>query len=272
MEWEICASRGGNVVQKGTIRLQQVRRWPTLRARIPIEIPLPQDEGSFDLRFRLGENGSIAAGIDRSDSGARRPGACRHEPKVARYAGRSISIRATRTNIAGIERGSKARYGRGRITCGAASPRRPICAAENRQGRIPTVNWMAYRLELKHPQRPHRLVIEAGDQRRCIRRHQRAGTERTGRWPLPPRFGRRGRPIVGDQHRRNPARLRRRVVRRQVLFWPRVREPVLLMHDMGTGRRIEVANVEVHELAHWRGTGISPAASPVSTNGWSGLT
>ncbi len=59
VDWEIHASRGGNTVQQGTIRLNQGAS-PTNPPRIPIEIPLPHDEGSFDLRFHLGENSSSA--------------------------------------------------------------------------------------------------------------------------------------------------------------------------------------------------------------------
>jgi len=37
--------------------------------------------------------------------------------------------------------------------------------------------------------------------------------------------------------------------RHEIVFWPRVSEPILLLHDMGTNRGVDVSEVEVHELA-----------------------
>jgi hypothetical protein len=57
LEWEILASRSSRIVSKGSAPLPQAA-YQTTRPRIPIEFPLPEEEGPFDLRFRVHANAS----------------------------------------------------------------------------------------------------------------------------------------------------------------------------------------------------------------------
>ncbi|HEX4071509.1 MAG TPA: family 10 glycosylhydrolase, partial [Planctomycetaceae bacterium] len=255
VDWEIRASRGGNAVQQGTIRLNQGAR-PTHPPRIPIEITLPHDEGTFDLRFRLGESSPSAAEstvqilvlADRAPEDTNRVS---HDTLVDQFRP------GDRTTSREIGRGVKMRKGADNHPR-RRNPASPICKAAETAGSVPTVHWVAYRLELQHPQRLHRLVINAATN----------GGESIGISLLEPNgpacfaldSGVAAGPSLEISTDRDPAGASTHV-RRQVLFWPHVREPVLLIHDAGTGRPIEIAHVEVHELATPQIHKIAQAAS-----------
>ncbi len=57
LEWEIGSVRTGRRVSNGTAPCPEARG-QRVRSKVPVEITLPDDEGSFDLRFRLKENAS----------------------------------------------------------------------------------------------------------------------------------------------------------------------------------------------------------------------
>ncbi len=256
VDWEIRASRSGNVLQKGTIRLQQGAR-PTNPARIPIELPLPQEEGSYDLRFHFGENSSSAEEstvqiLVLADRAPEETNRISHDTLVDQF--RPGDRKTSRE----IGRGIRTRKGADNHPR-RGKPASPICEAPDSAGSLPTVHWVAYRLELQHPQRLHRLVIDAATN----------GGESAGISLLEPNgptcfaldSGVAAGPSLEISTERNPAGAATHV-RRQILFWPRVREPVLLIHDAGTVRPIEVANVEVYELATPRNQEVAQAASP----------
>jgi hypothetical protein len=267
LDWEVRATRTGKTLQQGSLPVSQIAE-ATRRARIPIEIPLPKDEGSFDLRFRLGGAGSTVQEstvqilvfdpdvqtrvlIDRPSADSNQgPG----DTLVDHFRpGDEIAKRR-------IERGPQTltiKKNRAHAPCASASGP----AAEDADGYGSAVNWIAYRLELKHPQRPHRLVVEMVAK----------GRQFVGISVLEPNAGSHLTPFSLDsgvvvspslesgtdrQPSSNPAT----VLRRELLFWPRVREPILLLHDMGTGRRMEISEVEVHELAS-----LTPKESPSAT-------
>jgi len=297
LDWEVCATRAGKTLQQGSLPVRQLAD-TTRTARIPIEIPLPKDEGSFDVRFRLDGAGSIMQeSVVQVLVLADQPSADSHrEPddtlvdhfrpgdEIAKR--RIISVGARSPDRAPLTTegllfrfadGYRQRETGGR-GCGAV--RRPLhsadpClsaagrAAEDSDEYGPAVNWLAYRIELKHPQRPHRLVVEmaaTGQQFVGISMLEpnadfgelpsglslRVEDSRAAAGRLSP-FTRDVGVVVGPSLElgtdRRPSSASPTVLRRQILFWPCVREPVLLLHDMGTGRRIEVSNVEVHELA-----------------------
>ena len=98
-----------------------------------------------------------------------------------------------------IERGSKARSVQSN-RLQRVSPAAPGCAADESADCSPAVNWIAYRLELKHPQRPHRLVVEM-----AAKGHPFVGIsvlEPNGPadGALPAGIGPRGRPVAGVEH------------------------------------------------------------------------
>ncbi len=144
------------------------------------------------------------------------------------------------------------------ITHGEATPRPRYVKPRILQGAYPTVHWVAYRLELQHPQRLHRLVIDA-----ATKDGESAGislVEPNGPACFALDSGVAAGPSLEISTDRDPAGASPHV-RRQVLFWPHVREPVLLIHDAGTGRPIEIAHVEVHELATPKNNEVAQAAS-----------
>ena len=274
LNWEICDACIGKICQQGSIPIPPCAD-ETRRTRIPVAIPLPEDEGSFDLRFRLSENGSIAqesfvqvlvfnpeaqtqrALTDQSPVDSNRKTGDR---LVDHFRPGSPDARQRIECISKNSPGTSNRLQHvGPVALGCGVEESGACGpAVN----WPAINWIAYRLELKHPQRPHRLVVEMAAK----------GRQSVGISVLEPNGNSRGAPFalesgvaVGpslEMSTDNPSSASSTVVRRQILFWPRVREPVLLLHDMGTGRPIDVASVEVHELTSLAAEDRSPPPVP----------
>jgi hypothetical protein len=260
LDWEVCAPRGGTTLQQGTLPVSPSTVTQsadgTRRAGIPVEIPLPKNEGTFDIRFRLGERGATAQEsvvqvlVFDPEAQTRKVLADRSPADSIPKTGDTL-VDHFRTGGPDahrrIESGPKIPPGK-LNHLHRANLAAPGCAVEESAECAATVNWSAYRLEVKHPQRPHRLVVEMAAKGRPFVGVSVLEPNEAGRWT---HFALESGVAVGPSFElgtNNPASDTSSVVRRQILFWPRVREPVLLLHDMGTGRRIEAVNVEVHEL------------------------
>jgi len=246
LNWEILASRTGKTIRNGSSPVLKCVG-PPQQWRIPVEISLPKDEGSFDIRFRLDENGSNAeeSVVQVLVLGDRLPSAANQQNGdilVDHFRRGEMETRRV------IDRNAKSRSAK------SNQPERTLFGVEGGRPEethtINTaVNWTAYRLELKHPQRPHRLVVDLAPQ----------DCQFVGLGVLEANRANCSAPFVLDSSTtvepsldlstEQPAKASCSPVRRQFLFWPRVREPMLLLHDMGGGRHIEVANVEVYELS-----------------------
>ncbi len=121
------------------------------------------------------------------------------------------------------------------------------------------VDWTAVRLRLKHPQRPHRLVLRvaagsgpflgASLLEPDSRGQLTASTLDTGLALADASDDATAPESAGCQH--------------EILFWPKVCDPVLLVHDLAAGRRPRVTDVEIYELVP-PPTQASPPASPAA--------
>jgi hypothetical protein len=245
LNWEVLASQTGKKLQSESLPAPQFVG-PSRQWSIPVELSLPNDEGSFDIRFRLDENGSntqesVVQILVLGDRFPAIPNQQKSDIVVDHFRrGDAETSRVLAYDI-------KSRSANSKLSEHAlydVAGRLPDAA---RGGHSP-VNWIAYRLEVQHPQRPHRLVVEMASVDRQF----------VGIGVLEPNVANRSMPFTVESSAtvgpflelssEKPSEAST-TVRRQLLFWPRVREPVLLLHDMGNGRHIEIAKVEVHELS-----------------------
>jgi hypothetical protein len=245
LDWEVGAAHGSKTLRQGSLPLTTVLDGASDKG-IPVEITLPSDEGSYDLRFRVGGNGPIAQESlvqvlvlgDRLPGNAK-PTAC--DMLVDHFRAGEHNVQRL------IERGPKTRPVRSHAAQSADSSC-AVCTLDDAGACGADVNWSAYRLELKHPQQPHRLIVELVAK----------GNPAAGLSLLEPNGASRATPFAVESGFANgpslelstdsPSPAERTRIRKQILFWPRVREPVLLLHDMGQRGHVELAGVEVYEL------------------------
>jgi Glycosyl hydrolase-like 10 len=272
--WKVSSSDDAKESAHGLIAIPRSAATP--RMAIPVQFPLPEKEGSYDLRFQLTGFGSrkwessvqVVVVSDRPAS--------RSDPLTARETVVD-QFRPAEPNVLDHAVG-EATWSHDRvvrepfavsIAPGAARPQLLRCLdsgtlSEGVNGAVkrdlqewvpdfpaelpvpgwaPPARWSAYRLRLKHPQRPHRLCIEIAQ----------GSTQFVGISVLEPNAGHpitapsldTGVVIDSSPETTSP----RGVVRHEFLFWPRICEPILLLHDMGTGRRFDVSQVEIRELS-----------------------
>jgi len=110
------------------------------------------------------------------------------------------------------------------------------------------VDWRAYRLSVKNPGRPHRLVVTVPG----------TGSQQVGISLLEPNVAGQLMPIGLDAglivdaksslSTASNASAQSGSFQHELLFWPKIRQPIVLLHDFGSGRAIDVNSVEVQEV------------------------
>jgi hypothetical protein len=110
----------------------------------------------------------------------------------------------------------------------------------------PQIDWSAVQLRIKHPQRPHRLVLHIAP----------SGGPFLGASLLEPdaRGGLSPHTIdtalaAGREESNESSTSHIPDLRDEIVFWPRSCDPVLLLHDVAFERRTQVTSIDVFELA-----------------------
>src|SRR5579862_6062763 len=251
LKWELCSPTGGEPLSRGSVpiaaELQSGDR--ACRDGLQVRIAVPKSEGSFDIHFKLSGYGpgtldATAQILVLSDRRSTLPSARDVVVDSFRPADRNSGRRIEGVSPASLKKSI------GNLFPGFSAPDSTfdLSAAS-----AAAVNWSAFRLRLKHPQRPHRLILQVASQSR----------QYVGVSILEPNASNQLMPltldtgvIVGAASTAGkdvslavgkadvPPK-----TRHEIVFWPRVSEPILLLHDMGTNRGVDVSEVEVHELA-----------------------
>lgn len=245
LKWQVCLAQTGKMLQQGSLPLPLC---PADRsdARIPIEVPLPRAEGVLDLGFRLEgftthTPEAVVQIVVMADQ----------LPSVANRNRDAVLVDHFRPADGDANR--PVDYGL-RLPCARSDREHRVgpavgsCVSKEPAAYISPVNWAAYRLELTHPNRAHRLVVEMPADKSEL-----AGFSvfDTGGANGPTSFATVSGLAVGgsaEWSSEDSSTARPMLVRREMLFWPRVREPVLMLHGLGAGRPVETGKVEVYEL------------------------
>jgi hypothetical protein len=264
IKWTLSAARTGVTLKSGTLPFSKksAAGHSALGGGL-VEIPLPQEEGPISLGFRLVGNGpseprSSVQLLVLSDAAPR-------DPRVALAAETLIDrltadeFESRRLAPTPLASRSSTPTLRAAFDTSGSEPAELTAAGEAR------VDWTAVRLRLKHPQRPHRLVL-----------HVAAGSgpflgasllEPDARGELTAPTLDTG--LALDDASDDAPATESAGCQHEILFWPHVCDPVLLVHDLAAGRRPRVTDVEVYELAppsSQPSTPLSPIATPAKAS------
>lgn len=240
VEWELRTARSEAVVDKGTVTLKGSS------FATPVRVPLPKAEGVYDIHFTLAGRGNprVSTTVQVIAVASVSPG----DPHPS---GQAMLVDTFEPARAGLFRRVERRAGTrsinqsiGRLFSSQTPP--AINTEGDRHGW--SVDWQAFRLQVKNPQQPHRLIVSLPGERR-----QSLGIsflEPNAAGQLMPigldtgiAVGRDGRDTSSSRRASD-----QKWISHDVLFWPRVKDPILLLHDLGTGVPVEVSKVEVIEL------------------------
>ncbi|MEX2285992.1 MAG: family 10 glycosylhydrolase [Planctomycetaceae bacterium] len=260
LSWQLRPARSDNTLREESMPVY-FGDGETAATSVPITVPLPAEEGSYDIRFAQRENGretkQRAVQVLVLDSARKSTlEASMDAPAVLvdsfQPGGVNLLRRvAVRTNAQAFSQAVT-----GLLSVFPASDDgEQKSAAEN------SVKWNAYKLRVRHPQRPHRLVVSANS----------STTQNVGISVLEPNAADQLMPVGLDSglivireqsiSSDSSARAASGMVKHELLFWPKVSDPVVMLHDMGTDTPLDVALVEVYELASLP---MSRSANPVS--------
>jgi hypothetical protein len=243
LKWWLSATRTGETLKKGVIVVG--RKMVALRdgsRGLPVEIPLPTDEGPVSLCFRLVESGpseprSSVHLLMLADQAPR--------DEQAGPAADTLIDRLTPDDISSKRRLEPALSGLPAHSAAVIAP--GVDAIEVPVPSEPRVDWIAVRLRLKHPQQPHRLVLQIAS----------SGGDFLGASLLEPDARGEllkqtldtGLALADGESSDEPSTPSGGSLRHEILFWPQVSDPVLLLHDLASGHRPSVAGIEVYEVA-----------------------
>ncbi|HEV8003278.1 MAG TPA: hypothetical protein VGP63_25555 [Planctomycetaceae bacterium] len=244
LKWCLFATRNGETLKQGSLALgKKAAAACDGRGGVPIEIPLPTEEEAVSLQFRLLGNGPSE------------PRSSVHLLVLAEHTPRNVDVhRPSETLIdrltpADIE--SKRRLEPSLLQ---APPRHAHSAAfavpsleiaDALAEHEPRVDWIALRLRLKHPQRAHRLVLHvapsSGPFLGVSLLEPNARGELSGQTL--------DTAVAFADGEANEESSTAASPQHEILFWPQVSDPVLLLHDLAVGHRPQVTGIEVYELA-----------------------
>lgn len=271
LKWSLCATRNGETLKQGTLPLGKTapgkmavekmavgKKSPAVhdvQDGVRIEIPLPSDEGAVSLHFHLVGNGPSEP---RSTVHLLVLG--EHTPSVAE---RHLPTETLIDRLSSVDVQSKRRLEpkQLRLPMGANEASFAVSPLETGEPAVehePRVDWIAVRLRLKHPQRPHRLVLHVAENSGPF-----LGAslfEPDARGELSAQTLDTGLALASGEASEEPVPSAIASPRHEILFWPQVSDPVLLLHDLAAGRRPQVTGVEVYELAPQRALKRSSAA------------
>lgn len=245
LSWTVRPARSSQVIADGSRKIESHRG--NVWDQVPFELVLPATEGVYDIEFeftqrRLPDIKSSVQVVVVSESPFRSeientPADVRVDAFDPRTAGHSRKIEGDKRGKIGTSTWNRWLEGPAESN-GASSSN----AAGDR------VTWKAFQLRLRHVERQHRLVVTLpADQRRYI-----------GVSVLQPNAAGQLMPVGTDSavqieptiaintasHASGPP-----TVQHEIVFWSKVDNPVLLLHNFGENSVVDAHFVEVFEVS-----------------------
>ena len=260
LRWQLSPARSNEILAGGSRTVQAIASGER-RSSIPLRISLPRSEGVYDVRLHLIAahrlvRQSVVQVVVVSATSA-------HPDGLSLAGSRQRRVDSFRPAEAGFFRrvGKRRRFGRFGRSWNRLRELLPQRALKNDRSLAGStsapIHWSAYKLHIPDPERPHRIVITAP-----------AGTsQHVGVSLLEPDAAGQLMPIgldsgftvsAGIDLRTDPNSAVDRqtasqtaeaaTVRHEMLCWPRTSQPILLLHDLGSGRPVDVSEVSVYEI------------------------
>ncbi|QDT26572.1 family 10 glycosylhydrolase [Gimesia panareensis] len=236
LSWVLARARNSEPVEKGKVQLAQTSRVELLKAGAPVSFKAPQ-EGVYNLRVQTTSGYTSMVQFVVLDRAAR---------KTLVESGEGTPLLVDSLTLNGIQNQNDlvARRARGRIRNSFRSLFKS--GRETLPESASTLPWSAWHLKISHPQQPHRLVIT----------YPAAMDTHLGFSLLEPDAAGQLVPVGVDGGVYQPAspsainpQESGAESKVELLFWPKVNNPILLFHSLGRPDAAEVAEVKVYELA-----------------------
>ncbi len=302
LQWQLTGARSKTVLDRGvqTIPPDADSAEP---GRVPLDIALPEDEGAYDIRLRLSgdvlseQNAAVQvlvlSGESQLQSAGGKGGGPQQRVDVFQPDKAGLFRRIVKRDR--IKRLNEA-FGKllGLFPSGDASGESsgpdsqggPPAAVDGPPAAVDgppaAVDWAAFRLKIRQPGRPHRLVVsapagvsqslgvsllEANAAGQLMPVGLDSGVYIDARDPFAPATGGKRSATGGKRSATGGKRSATggsdgagELVRHQIIFWPKARSPVLLLHNLHAGKPFEVTNVEVFELESLKTKSRAPKA------------
>jgi hypothetical protein len=240
LKWWLGPTRTGETLQQGSLPLGKKTAAMCEGKGLPVEIPLPSEEGAVSVHFCLSAAGpsELRSSVQLLVLAKQTPGEANTgtpaDHLIDRFSQAEIESerRLEPTHLQQQARAQSAAFDlSGPTTAEVAVPAEP------------RVDWIALRLRLKHPQRPHRLVLHV-----AANGGESLGAsllEPDARGELKKQTLDTGIVLAGEEASDEVWAS----TRHEILFWPQICDPVLLLHDLASGHRPRVAEIEIYEVA-----------------------
>ncbi|MGE3317488.1 MAG: family 10 glycosylhydrolase, partial [Planctomycetaceae bacterium] len=256
LTWELRRARTNSILRDGTRNISTIDRDAKPES---VSIPLPEAEGVYDIRFTLagrghGDEKTTIQVVVLSDKPLRRTSGATDGKLVDSFVPSRAGLFRRVEHRSGVR---SVNNSLGRVFRFATPAATDSAEAQNSS----RVHWQAYRLQVKNPETPHRLVVTLPANRR-----QSVGIsvmEPNAAGQLMPPCLDSGIAVRGNNDVDGRSSADGQSVTHEILFWPRVKEPIVLLHDLGVGRQFEVSKVELIEQAGFNlATESIPAPNP----------
>ncbi|HVW01142.1 MAG TPA: family 10 glycosylhydrolase, partial [Planctomycetaceae bacterium] len=236
VDWELCRGRSTEPFLRGG-QVLRTRLNPSHPLLFPMSVPLPAEEGVYDIHFKAQGRGmeSLASHIQVLVFGSQRPEAVPSTEKAE-----AILVDTIEPATISPER---------LIAAPTSSPV-PEPARGNsllkfrwtnrREPEVPAVEeWQALRLKVRNPHRAHRVTMS------LPRTSQHLGAS-----ILQPNASGQLMPVGIDSSIRvvEPKDQNAPAPQHEFTFWPNVTEPVLLCYSLLSDKSPQIERIEVHEL------------------------
>lgn len=233
LQWLLYRSRTSELVASGTKPVPVQDRVTLQKSGIPLAVQAPA-EGVYDLVLRMGTVHEAVAQFIVISTEAKQDlqaGYLQKEPALVD----EFELNGAQDQHALIARRPRQRFRNSFKSLFKTS------ALEAKNGSN-TPPWTAYHLKVSHKGGPHRLVVTSPG----------GADMRVGFSILEPDASGQLVPVGVDSghyvatHQSLDAQASN--IQSEVLFWPKVQNPILLFHDLGANRPAEVVQVQVYEL------------------------
>lgn len=253
LRWELAVARGGETLATGTIPLEIPRADgdPGATFAVPLSVPLPRDEGVYDIRLTApgGPGAPAARGVQvivLNTSGPQPPVAPRDEQVVDAFApfddddGRRVQQRHS-LRLASESSDRSPQWLPVHEPAPAGGPGVRPAEADDPRG------WRSYRLRIARPGAPHRLTVS----------FPHGAAQDVGISLLEPNAAGRLMPIGLDSALSIPAPADsppaestagaepQSSPKHEILFWPRIADPIVLLYSLSGNEPVRAERIEV---------------------------
>jgi hypothetical protein len=244
LDWKISPARSNSTLQSGSHAISLPPDGFEV-ATTSLDILLPEQEGVYDVRLTLSGRGV------RTETGTLQLVVLSPEPLLPFDTGADDRIvdvfEPSRPGLfRRVERRSALRSINQPLGRLLGIDPRPAAFADVEPSE-PKIEWNAYKLRLKHPEQPHRLVVSLPKEKDRARSLGISLLEPNAAGQLTPLGLDSGVSVRGDALQsaaEGPAPEEAKFITHDILFWPKTKEPILMLHDMGTGNQLDVGRIK----------------------------